>query len=211
MQIPRQGRLSISPATPPIRSTRRTPARDRLRFERPASGPDCASWREPMASPASPAVPGVHRLKISSSKWPLSSRPTRVISTVVVRHVGYCGAGADRHRLPDSRSDAIGCRGGQHAGAYRGTSRAVSAPNPDRARRQRFRRQAGPLAGTMERTVTVPIADDALHEPDEQFTVSLQAAVNATVATAQGNRHDRGQRPRTGTEHRRRESGGGLG
>ena len=42
------------------------------------------------------------------------------------------------------------------------------------------------LAGTAVRTVPVPIADDALDEPDEQFTVSLQAAVNATVATAAG-------------------------
>ncbi len=41
-------------------------------------------------------------------------------------------------------------------------------------------------AGTTVRTVTVPIADDAIDEPDEQFTVSLRAAVNATVATAQG-------------------------
>ena len=41
-------------------------------------------------------------------------------------------------------------------------------------------------AGTTMRTVTVPITDDALDEPDEQFTVSLQAAVNATVAGAQG-------------------------
>ena len=32
----------------------------------------------------------------------------------------------------------------------------------------------------------VPIADDALNEPDEQFLVTLQAAVNATVAGAQG-------------------------
>ena len=41
-------------------------------------------------------------------------------------------------------------------------------------------------AGATARTVTVPIADDALDEPDEQFTVSLQTAVNATVDTAQG-------------------------
>ena len=42
------------------------------------------------------------------------------------------------------------------------------------------------VAGATVRTVTVPIVDDALDEPDERFTVSLQAAVNATVATAQG-------------------------
>ena len=41
-------------------------------------------------------------------------------------------------------------------------------------------------AGTTVRTVTVPIADDALHEPEEQFTVTLRAAMNATVATSQG-------------------------
>ena len=41
-------------------------------------------------------------------------------------------------------------------------------------------------AGTTVRTVTVPIADDAVDEPDEQFTVTLQAAVNATTTTAQG-------------------------
>ena len=42
-------------------------------------------------------------------------------------------------------------------------------------------------AGTTVRTVTVPIADDALDEHDsEQFTVTLLAAVNATVSTAHG-------------------------
>ena len=51
-----------------------------------------------------------------------------------------------------------------------------------------YRSTSGTLtfgAGTKARTVTVPIADDALNEPHEQFTVSLQAPVNATVATAQ--------------------------
>ena len=43
------------------------------------------------------------------------------------------------------------------------------------------------VAGTTVRTVTVPITDDALDEHDrEQFTVTLLAAVNATVGTAQG-------------------------
>ena len=42
-------------------------------------------------------------------------------------------------------------------------------------------------AGTTVRTVTVPITDDALDEQDsEQFTVTLLAAVNATVGTAHG-------------------------
>ena len=41
-------------------------------------------------------------------------------------------------------------------------------------------------AGTTVRTVAVPITDDALDEPEEQFTVTLQAAVNATVGSAQG-------------------------
>ena len=41
-------------------------------------------------------------------------------------------------------------------------------------------------AGTTVRTVAVPITDDALDEPEEQFTVTLQAAVNAIVATGQG-------------------------
>ena len=41
-------------------------------------------------------------------------------------------------------------------------------------------------AGTTVRTVTVPIGDDALDEQDEQFTVTLLAAVNATVSTAHG-------------------------
>ena len=40
-------------------------------------------------------------------------------------------------------------------------------------------------AGSTSRTIAVPIADDPLDEPDEQFTVTLQAAVNATVTTAQ--------------------------
>ena len=41
-------------------------------------------------------------------------------------------------------------------------------------------------AGTIVRTVTVPIIDDTLDEPEEQFTVTLQRAVNATVGTATG-------------------------
>ena len=42
-------------------------------------------------------------------------------------------------------------------------------------------------AGTTLRTVMVPITDDALDEQDsEQFTVTLLAAVNATVGTAHG-------------------------
>ena len=42
-------------------------------------------------------------------------------------------------------------------------------------------------AGTTVRTVTVAITDDALDEHDsEQFTVTLLAAVNATVSTAHG-------------------------
>ena len=41
-------------------------------------------------------------------------------------------------------------------------------------------------AGAAVRTVTVPIADDALDEPEEQFTVTLRAAAKATVATATG-------------------------
>ena len=41
-------------------------------------------------------------------------------------------------------------------------------------------------AGTTVRTVTVPIADDALDEAEEQFAVSLQAATNATVTAAEG-------------------------
>ena len=36
------------------------------------------------------------------------------------------------------------------------------------------------------RTVTVAIIDDTLDEPEEQFTVTLHAAVNATVGTATG-------------------------
>ena len=39
-------------------------------------------------------------------------------------------------------------------------------------------------AGATARTVLVPIVDDALDEPDERFTVTLRAAVNATVARA---------------------------
>ena len=48
-------------------------------------------------------------------------------------------------------------------------------------------------AGTTVRTVAVPITDDALDEPEEQFTVTLQAAVNAIVSDGAGNRDDRGQ------------------
>ena len=52
-----------------------------------------------------------------------------------------------------------------------------------------YTRASGTLtfrAGTTVRTVAVPITDDALDEPEEQFTVTLQAAVNATVGSAQG-------------------------
>ena len=41
-------------------------------------------------------------------------------------------------------------------------------------------------AGATVRTVTVAIIDDTLDEPEEQFTVTLHAAVNATVGTATG-------------------------
>ena len=40
-------------------------------------------------------------------------------------------------------------------------------------------------AGSTSRTIAVPIADDPLDEPDEQFTVTLRAPVNATVGVAQ--------------------------
>ena len=42
-------------------------------------------------------------------------------------------------------------------------------------------------AGATVRTVAVPIADDALDEPDgEQFAITLQAAVHATLSAARG-------------------------
>ena len=41
-------------------------------------------------------------------------------------------------------------------------------------------------AGQMTRTITVPITDDAVDEPDEAFTVRLSAPSNATVADDEG-------------------------
>ena len=39
-------------------------------------------------------------------------------------------------------------------------------------------------AGTTEQTVTVPVVDDALHEPDETLTLTLSDQTNATLADA---------------------------
>ena len=36
-------------------------------------------------------------------------------------------------------------------------------------------------AGTIERTVTVPVVDDTVHEPDETVTLALSGAMNATL------------------------------
>ena len=67
-------------------------------------------------------------------------------------------------------------------------------------------------AGTTVRTVTVPIADDALDEHDsEQFTVTLLAAVNAHGKHRTRNRDNRRQRPGTGVEHRGQRTDRGRG
>jgi hypothetical protein len=42
------------------------------------------------------------------------------------------------------------------------------------------------LAGDMSKTVSVPLNDDQVEEPDETFTLGLSGAVNASLADAQG-------------------------